>query len=71
MNKIVKGLVVTGLTVTGFMGMASFATPQASASSVHYVKWNKPMKHHSFPILFLRISWMKLGNEVSRLDGFR
>ncbi|WP_407886674.1 hypothetical protein [Levilactobacillus sp. N40-8-2] len=57
MNKIVKGLVVTGLTVTGFMGMASFATPQASASSVHYVKWNKPMKHHSVAVNGRKASW--------------
>lgn len=57
MNKIVKGLVVTGLTVTGFMGMASFATPQASASSVHYVKWNKPMKHHTVAVNGRKASW--------------
>lgn len=57
MNKIVKGLVVTGLAVTGFMGVATFATPQVNASRVHYVKWNKPMKHHLVAVNGRKASW--------------
>ncbi|WP_341780096.1 GW dipeptide domain-containing protein [Levilactobacillus sp. HBUAS70063] len=57
MNKIVKRLTLTTLALTSFVGLATLQPTTANASKIHYVKWNKPMKHHQVAVNGRKASW--------------
>ncbi|UIF28207.1 hypothetical protein KB236_06500 [Levilactobacillus brevis] len=57
MNKIVKRVALTALTLVSFVGLAAAQPTTANASKVHYVKWNKPMKHHQVAVNGRKSSW--------------
>ncbi|KRL94101.1 GW dipeptide domain-containing protein [Levilactobacillus hammesii] len=57
MNKIFKELAVTGLALTSFIGLTTVQPTTANASKVHYIKWNKPMKHHQVAVNGRKSAW--------------
>lgn len=57
MNKIVNRLTLTTLALTSFVGLATLQPTTANASKIHYVKWNKPMKHHQVAVNGRKASW--------------
>ncbi|UIF28208.1 hypothetical protein KB236_06505 [Levilactobacillus brevis] len=57
MNKITKQLTIGILALASFVGLAAAQPTTANASKVHYVKWNKPMKHHQVAVNGRKSSW--------------
>ena len=56
-RKTVKQLTLTALALISFAGLAAVQPTTANASKVHYVKWNKPMKHHQVAVNGRKSSW--------------
>ncbi|NLR08867.1 MULTISPECIES: hypothetical protein [Lactobacillaceae] len=57
MNRIAKRFTLTALALVSFAGLAAAQPTTANASKVHYVKWNKPMKHHQVAVNGRKSSW--------------